>query len=182
MEEKRIDHYLEDGEKVLWHGRAKDNDYLSCKMINMFPFVVLWLVAECVILGVSVTLKILGDFNVYYLILTIAAILLHLIPTAVWFVEVAGTNFRLKGEEYAVTDRRVIVLHPSSHENIEWASVKDVDDVILRRSFGELVLGTGRLEIEIGDDRIVFYSVEEAVKAHKRVFRAVNKEEIEKGE
>ena len=182
MKERRIEDYLRENETILWHGKAKENDVLSCKMLNVLPFLVLWLAAECVILGVSVTNKILGDFNVYYLILTIVAILLHLIPTVIWFMSAMRENERARGDEYAVTDERVIIMHSSKHDSIEWLSVKDVDDVVLRCSFAESILGTGRIELEFEDGKMVFHSVEDAKKLYKKVYRAVNEGKENKGE
>ena len=56
--EKRLDEYLLKDEKVLWHGRAKENDFLSTKLLNVLPVMLLWLIAECVVLGVAIINKI----------------------------------------------------------------------------------------------------------------------------
>ena len=168
--EKRLDEYLLKDEKVLWHGRAKENDFLSTKLLNVLPVMLLWLIAECVVLGVAIINKILGDFNTYYFILTVAAILLHLLPTSLWFVMVSKENARIASEQYVITNKRVLVLHSLKHDHIEWVDISAVSDVNIRRSFGEAVLGTGRIIIDADDDKIVFYSIEEIAKAFRKIY------------
>ncbi len=175
MLEKRIEDCLTDGETLLWHGKAKENDIIYCRTINMFPFIILWLAAECILLGVAVTNQILGkDFNPYYLVLTIVAILLHLIPTIIWFVGVMRENSAIGKDEYAVTDKRVIIMHSTEHDHIEYVNVSDVVEVNLRRSFAEAILDTGRIVIETDQVKLVFHSVEDGKKAFRRVYRAIN--------
>lgn len=173
MDEKRLESYLEENEKILWHGRAKENDVITCRFLNMLPVMILWLAAECVILGVSIINKVLGDFNTYYFILTIATILLHIVPTVVWIKSVMRENALIGRPEYAVTNKRVIVLHGAGHDYIEWIDLKKIEDVNVRRSFGEMVLGSGRIIVETGDEKIVFYSIEEIAKNFRRVYNAV---------
>ena len=173
MEEKRIEKYTE-GEKVLWQGGAKENDYLSCRFMNMFPLIILWLAAEFVILGIAVSNKIFGeDFDVYYLVLTVVSILLHLVPTVVWLSAVIRENSRIRKEEYAVTENRVLILHSSLHESAESVVIGDITDIILRRSFAEALFDTGRIVFVTEDEKITFYSVENARKAYRKIYRAV---------
>ena len=173
MEVKRIEKYTE-GEKTLWQGKAKENDYLACRFANVFPRIVIWLAAEFIIMGVSLSNEILGeDFNVFYLILTVTAIFLHLIPTCIWISAVARENARVRGEEYAVTESRVVILHSTLHESVESVSVSEVTDIVLRRSLAELIFGTGRIVIKTEDERITLYSVENAAKSFRKIYRAV---------
>ena len=183
MKEKRIDDYIKEGENLLYSGAAKENDYISVKFINVFPFILLWLAAECVLLGVAIANSILGkDFNVYYTVLTVAAILLHLIPTIVWLSGVAKENMRIRGDEYAVTDKRIIVLHSRLHESAETIENGEVVEIFLKRSLGELITGTGRIIFATDEEKIVFYSVPDAYKAFKKIYRAVLKGRSESDE
>ena len=183
MQEKRIEHYLEEGESILWHGKAKENDYLYCKMINIFPLYFLWLAAECVILGFSIYANIFDeDFSVYYLILSIAAIVLHLVPTVIWFLAVMRENIRIKNEEYAVTDRRIIIMHSNAHHSVEIIDLKDVEDINIRRSLAEMFLGSGRVEFKTEDETIYFNSLEDAEKTFKKIYRAAKGKTEAKGE
>ncbi|MBQ7163871.1 MAG: PH domain-containing protein [Clostridia bacterium] len=173
MEEKRIEKYVSD-EKTLWQGKAKENDYLTCRIANMFPLILIWLAAEFVILGVAVSNKIFGqDFDTYYLVLTIVAVLCHLAPTVVWLSAVVRENARIRGEEYAVTESRVAILHSTLHESVEYIPNEDVTDVVLRRSLAETIFGTGRIIIITDEERITLYSIENASKAFRKVYRAI---------
>ena len=173
MEERRIEKYVEN-EKTLWQGKAKENDYLTCRLVNMFPLIVLWLAAECVILGVAVSNEIFGkSFDVYYLILTIVSVALHLVPTCVWLSAVLRENSRIRGEEYAVTETRVAILHSTHRESVEYIDAGDVTDVVLRRSLAELIFGTGRIVLITEEERVTLYSIENAGKAFRKVYRAI---------
>ena len=176
MKEKRIGDYIPEGEELLYSGGAKENDYISVKFINVFPVILLWLAAECVILGVAIANSFFGqEFNVYYTVLTVAAIFLHLVPTSVWLTAVARENFRLRGEEYAVTDKRIIIRHGRLHESAEIIENADVCEIFMKRSLGELITGTGRIIFVTDEEKIIFYSVPDAYKAFKKIYRAVLK-------
>jgi len=183
MNEKRIEDYLIEDEKILWHAKAKENDILSCKMINMFPFLILWLLAESLILGICFAHKMFGDkMNVFYLILSIVAIVLHLVPTVIWFIGVVRENERCRGDEYAVTDKRLIIMHSALHDSVETVELSKVEDVELKRSLGETILSSGRVVFELEDEKIVFQSLEDAKKAYKKIYRAINKDKENEGE
>ena len=182
MDEKRLEDYLIEDEKILWRAKAKENDILSCKMLNMFPFLILWLLAESLILGICFTHKMFGDMNVFYLILSIVAILLHLVPTGIWFMGVVKENERHRGDEYAVTNKRLIIMHSALHDSVEMVELAKVEDVELKRSLGETILSTGRVVFELEDEQIVLQSLEDAKKAYKKIYRAVNKDKENEGE
>lgn len=181
MKEIKIENYLDDGEEVVWQGRAKENDYLSSSLINMLPFVFIWLTLELIILSYTgISKAMLGkEFNTYYLIFTIAAILLHLIPVGIWVVNVVRINAALSNAEYAVTDRRILISRSSSHESVEYIDFAQVDEMRLRRSLGEFILSTGRIVIETDGGDIVLNSVGGADKIFKKIYRTVMAEKID---
>ncbi len=174
MEEKRIEQYLNEGENIVWMGKVKENDYLTTRSLNVFPLIVLWLAAEGVILGWAISNRIFGQaFNVYYLVLSIVAIVLHLIPVGIWFFSVSEKNAELNGTEYAVTESRLLILHSSKHDSCESVALGDVLDVRLKRSLAEMIMGTGRIVVETEDEKIVLYSIDKADKIFRKVYRAV---------
>ncbi len=176
MEEFSIEKYLNEGEKILWKGKAKDNESILCSFINVFPFLLIWLAAEVLILSYSVYYKIFGEFNVYYLLMTIAAIVLHLVPTVVWIIGAIKENERLRGKEYYITDSRIIIINSLTHYSVDIINKAEADEAFLKRSFAELILGSGKIVIEAGEEKIIFYSIEEAQKSFKKAYRALFKD------
>ena len=174
MAEKRIEKYIPQGEAAVWQGSAKENDYITASFINVLPFIIIWLAAECVVLGVGISNTIFGkEFNTAYLIMTIAAIVLHLVPTSLWLIAAFRENDRIRGEEYAVTGNQLIIVRSPLHESAEYLPLKEVVDVKLKRTFAELILGTGRIVVETDEEKITLYSLDNAVKTYKKVYRAI---------
>ena len=147
-------------------------------MMNIFPFLILWLAAESLILGICFTNKMFGDLNIYYLVLSIVAILLHLVPTVIWFMGVLRENERCKNDEFAVTNKRLIIKHSSLHDSIESADICLVEDLNLHRTMGEAILSTGRVVFDLEDEKFIFHSLDDAKKAYKKIYRAINKEKV----
>ncbi len=184
MKEKHIEAYLSEGEESVWRGTPKENDFLWCKLFNMLPVIILWLAAETAIVAYTTTAKLLLDekMNTYYYILMIAAIVLHLVPTAMWFFSAAAEGLKIKGEEYMLTDGRVIVMPSCNTEGCVFVRREDVDDIVLKRSLAELIFGTGRIVFVTENGNLVFHSVAEADKIFRKIYRNVMKERAEEDE
>lgn len=182
MQERRFENYLYEGETLVWRARPKENDYFTAKVISAFPFILAWLALECVAIGIAAANNIFGDLNVYYLLMSIGAVLLHLIPTGLWLMAIMAKSNEVRTVEYAITDKRVLILHSSSHDFVEWIDLKDIEEVELKRTPGEMILDTGRISLVTLDGRIVLNSVEGAKTAFKKVYRAVMADRGQKGE
>ncbi len=175
MKELRIEDYLTEGEELVWQGQPKDNGYVTSHLINMLPAMLLWLTIECVILGYSVANKIFGDdFNVYYLIMTIAAVLLHLVPTAMWFVAIAKKNAEVNAESYAVTNKNLIIMHGNLHRAAEIIPISEIVEVNLSRSLASRIMGVGTVVIVTEEEKIYLHNQVDALKSFRRVYHAVN--------
>lgn len=175
MAEITIEKYLKADEKILWRGKAKDGELLLCSVFNVFPVLLLWLAAEVLVLAYAGYNTIFGKFNVYYLLLTIGAVVLHIVPVGVWLASVIRENERIRGDEYYITDKRLIIVHSFAHDSVEFVSKDDIDDAFLKRSLAEMILGSGKIVIETGDEKIVLRSIEDAQKNFKRAYKALFK-------
>ncbi|MDD6926960.1 MAG: PH domain-containing protein [bacterium] len=179
MSEITIEKYLKKDEKILWRGKAKEGEVLLCAIFNVFPVMLLWLAAEMLILAYAGYNAIFGKFNVYYLILSIAAVLLHFVPIGVWLSGAVKENERIKGDEYYITDKRVIIIHSYAHDSVEFIDRSEIDDAFLKRSFAEVILGSGKIVIETSDEKIVFRSIEDAQNNFKKAYKALFKKQGE---
>lgn len=174
MKEKRIEAYVGD-EEIVWRGNAKSNDYLTCRLVNLLPIAFIWLALEMVALSFAVTAEVLSKegSSTWFLLINIGAVLLHLIPTALWALAVSRENARINGEEYAITEKYLYILRSPLHESIEKIELSSIVDARKKSSLAEKIFMTGRIVVETEDEKIILYSIENADKNFKKIYRAL---------
>lgn len=173
--EKSVVDLVENEEKMLWRGRAKQNAYLSCALLNAVLPLILWLAIEGFVIGFVAVKGIFGDFNKIFALLITGAFLLHLIPIALWIKEVLSSNLRISAYEYAITDKRIIVMKSNVISDSASVELDKVNEMKFHRSFGAMLVGCGNYTFKCDDGEISFSCLENGYEQFAKIKKAVGK-------
>ena len=136
---------LQQGENVLWQGKPKK----SAKVFNsvfsaMLPFVLIWLAVDGAIIIGMLASGGMGEAGFFI----VPFFALHLMPVWIWLggiiKAVAGNKFN----QYVITDRRILI----KKESVLYNSIyfTEINNVNVKRSFGDTMAGTGDIYLVIG--------------------------------
>lgn len=140
-----IEAVLDSEEKILWRGKPCRKSFILSAFFKMLPFVLIWILFDG---GFIAALVLTADGLPWYVYLIIALFFLfHLVPVWFWIAGIIGAGRRQKLEEYAFTDRRIVIKKGLISSNIESISYESVSSVNLKIGFVEKLCHVGDIYI-----------------------------------
>ena len=127
------------GEEIIWSGKPKKSAFIINKILIMLPFALFWLLID---LSFIIPL-ISAEDNAQILWFIIPFFAFHLMPVWIWLSNVLTANKKWKNTEYAVTNKRIIIMSGFIGMNCESIYYKDIENVELRISVIDKLLKVG---------------------------------------
>lgn len=174
---QKINDILISGENIIWQGKPKKSAFIINKVLTMLPIAIIWLMLDLIfIINFLRT-----ETKMLWFIIPFFA--LHLMPVWLWLSNVLTANKRWKNTEYAVTDKRLIII--SGFIGMDYQSVyyKDITDVKLKITAIDKILNVGdiyfinKTSIPVDNKNvaapIAFLDIEEAYKIYSKIQKVV---------
>lgn len=127
MRINNIDDFIGTDEEVLLRMKAKKAPFIWSRILNMLPFVLIWLIFDGVFIGLIASN--VSDMPIGLIIFLVFFFLLHLLPFWIWLKNVLTASAQHKNIEYAFTNKRIIIRSGLiiDVDNISYADIVSVN-------------------------------------------------------
>lgn len=109
MTNNSIDDLVETDEQILWRGKPKKTAFILSKILNLLPFVIIWLLFDGFFIYTIIAMNIFQEIPVVLSIVIVVFFLIHLMPVWFWISNVVTAWKQYKNIEYCFTNKRIIV-------------------------------------------------------------------------
>lgn len=141
-----IENYLSPCEELISKHKPNRKAYIMTQTIKILPFAIVWLLFDT--LGVYFILSsgMLKEesFLIAFLIIIVAV---HLIPIYIWTYHTVQAFKKVKHEEYAITNERVIIKEGHKAVNLQLIDYNKILSVYSDRTYTDKLLGVGDVHI-----------------------------------
>lgn len=127
---KGIEEILTEDEKILWKGKPRLLSFILSAFFKGFIFVLIWLVFDATFIGLLFTF--VQDIPTPLIVFIVIFFILHLIPVWIWIYGLISATKRQKLEEYAFTDKRIIIKKGFIGSKIDSIYYTSLDSVNLK--------------------------------------------------
>lgn len=127
MRINNIDDFIGTDEEVLLRMKPKKAPFIWSRILNMLPFVLIWLIFDGVFIGLIASN--VSDMPIGLIIFLVFFLLLHLLPFWIWLKNVLTASAQHKNIEYAFTNKRIIIRSGLiiDVDNISYADIVSVN-------------------------------------------------------
>lgn len=148
---------LEEGESILWRAKPLRKSFLLSAFFRYFFFAIIWLIFDT---SFVIMMVMFGDGMPWfvYLILGIA-LLFHLMPVWMWVSGVISASRRQKIEEYAFTNKRILVKKGFIGANIITMPYSSITSVNLRVGLVERMCKVGDIYLVYGNQKVILEDI-----------------------
>lgn len=153
----RIEDSLEEDEKILWQGKPLRKSFLLNSFIKLLPFAIIWLGVDVffIVMLCSFTSEIPTPLIVFLCFF----FLIHLLPVWIWIYNVISASKRQKIEEYAFTNKRILVKQGFIGSAIISVFYSSIDSVNLKVGIIEKICHVGDIYIVSKNQKIVLEDI-----------------------
>ena len=156
----RIENLLTKGENVIWNGKPKRFAFIFNQCVVMFPFALLWILFDSVFIYLMIRSGAFSALNTpWFVAFIVAFFVIHLCPVWLWVCNVTTAGKRWQNTEYVLTDKRIIIITGFINLNVDSVFYTDVQNVSLRHSFFDKMLGVGDIHFELHNASRVFFDL-----------------------
>lgn len=152
-----IESALSDDETILWKAKPKKSSFMLNSIFKFLPLALIWLGFDTffIILMVDVIPSVPWFVIIFFVIFFIV----HLIPVWVWIGSVVSASRRLKLEEYAFTDRRILIKRGFVGANLHSVSYSSLNSVNLRIGIIERMCKVGDIYIVANNEKYILEDI-----------------------
>ena len=163
--EDSVEFALAENEEILWQGKPKKKAYIFNKVMEMFPFALLWLAFDSVFIVSAFVLEMPWPARIGIL----AFICVHLIPFWKWLSGLLTANKRYQNTQYALTSHRILIRTGLIGVDFQSVSYKDIQRVNLKVGVLDKMFKVGDLYFESSTVRgkNVFFDLENPYEVYK---------------
>lgn len=169
-----LDKLLVNNEEVIWNGKPKRFAFIFNRVMTLMPIALLWLAFDSFFI---IMMSKSGAFSALsspmFIVFIIAFFVIHLFPVWMWVSEVLTAEKRWQNTEYAVTDRRMIIITGFVNMNVDSVFYTDVTNVSLRYSLFDKMLGVGDIYFDMINGSRYFLDLSDAEEIYTRVQKIV---------
>lgn len=152
-----IDHILEKDEKILWRGKPLRKSFILNSFLKFLPFGLIWLCFDAGFIAFMViSVPEMPHFMIAFLCVFFA---FHLIPVWIWVFSTISASKRQKIEEYAFTDKRILVKKGFIGSNIISLYYSSLTSVNLKIGIVEKMCKVGDIYIVANDQKVVLEDI-----------------------
>ncbi len=145
-----LDKLLVNNEEVIWSGKPKRFAFIFNKAMSYMPIAILWLAFDSFFIYM---LSKSGAFSALsspmFIIFIVAFLVIHLFPVWLWVSNIITAGKRWQNTEYAVTDRRMIIITGFLNMNVDSVFYTDITNVSLKYSLFDKMLGVGDIYFDM---------------------------------
>lgn len=166
----KLNKIIVEGEQIIWKGKPKKSAFIFNKVLTMLPIALIWISFDSFV--ISILLSTSGIKEMLWFI--IPFFVLHLMPVWVWLSNVLTSSKKWKNTEYAVTDKRIIIMSGFIGMNYQSIYYKDIKNVNLRISIFDKLLKVGDIYFDTkGTTPVAFLDIAYAYDIYPKLQKVV---------
>ena len=152
-----LDSTLEAEENILWRAKPLRKSFLLSAFFRYFFIAIIWLIFDT---SFVIMMVMLGDGVPWFVFLIMGIVLVfHLMPVWMWISAIVSANRRQKIEEYAFTNKRILVKKGFIGANIITIPYSSITSVNLRIGLIERMCKVGDIYIVYGNQKITLEDI-----------------------
>ena len=170
-----LDDLLVSNEEVIWRGKPKRFAFIFNTAVTMLPIALLWIAFDSLMIFMisrSGAVDSIGS-PLLMILFFVAFFAIHLTPVWIWVKNVLTAEKRWQNTEYALTDRRIIIMTGFLNMNVDSVFYTDISNVSLKYSFFDKILGVGDIYFDLNNATRSFLDLSEAVEIYTMVQKIV---------
>lgn len=156
--EESLDSILEEGETILWRGKPKRSAFIAESVLRPSIFALIFLIFDAIFLTL-VFVNFRESIPLPMIIFLCVFFLFHLLPVWVWIYSMVTASRRHKNEEYAFTEKRILVKKGFLGGSLESIYYSDLTSVNLHVGVLERIYKVGDIYLLSAGKRTVLEDV-----------------------
>ncbi len=157
--EQTIESILEPEEKILWRGKPLRKSFLLSAFFRFFFIALIWAAIDAAIISLLVIN--VPELPLPVIIFLCFFFLLHLLPVWMWIYSIISAGKRQKEEEYAFTEKRIIVKKGFIGAEVQSYPYSSMTSVNLRIGIIEKLCHVGDIYLVFDNQRAVLEDIED---------------------
>ncbi len=166
-----IETVLNNGEEILWRGKPLKKSFILSAVFKMLPIVIIWAGIDISFIVCAILFMELEWW--FYLIFSIF-FLFHLLPVWIYIFNIISSFRRLKIEEYAFTDKRIIIKSGFLAPNIVSVYYSSITSINLRIGLIEKMCKVGDIYIVSTNGKSMIEDIENPYYIYSELQRIAN--------
>lgn len=154
-----IDDVLDDNEKILWRSKPLKKSYVLNSIFKMLPIALIWLIFDAGFLFVLFTF--MNEIPTHFIIMICVFFVLHLAPVWIWLFNMISAFKRHKIEEYAFTDKRILVKKGFIGSDVRSILYSSIVSVNLKVGLVEKMCHVGDIYIVSQNEKVVLEDIKD---------------------
>lgn len=152
-----IENSLSSDESLLWKGKPLRKSFILNSVLKFLPFALIWLIFD----PLFIVLLVLNVKEIPTIVIVFLAIffLFHLIPVWLWIYSIISASKRQKIEEYAFTNKRILIKQGFIGSTIISVFYDSINSVNLKIGIIEKMCHVGDIYILSNNQKVVLEDI-----------------------
>ena len=152
-----IEDSLSSDESLLWKGKPLRKSFILNSVLKFLPFALIWLIFDTLF----IVLLVLNVKEIPTIVIVFLAIffLFHLIPVWLWIYSIISASKRQKIEEYAFTNKRILIKQGFIGSTIISVFYDSINSVNLKIGIIEKMCHVGDIYILSNNQKVVLEDI-----------------------
>lgn len=152
-----IEDSLSSDESLLWKGKPLRKSFILNSVLKFLPFALIWLIFDTLF----IVLLVLNVEEIPTIVIVFLAIffLFHLIPVWLWIYSIISASKRQKIEEYAFTNKRILIKQGFIGSTIISVFYDSINSVNLKIGIIEKMCHVGDIYILSNNQKVVLEDI-----------------------
>lgn len=151
-----IEKMMNEDETILWRGRPFKKSFILSSILKFLPIVIIWVGID---VSLIVCMILFMELEWWLLLIIGFFLLIHLMPLWFYIANIITCFRRLKIEEYAFTDKRIILKTGLLAPNIVSINYASITSINLRIGIIEKICKVGDIYIVYTNGKIVLEDI-----------------------
>ena len=167
-----IDEILDDGEEILWKGKPKKISYILNSCLKFLPIALVWLAFD---IGFIVMMThVMNEIDWWLILIFVIFFMFHLLPVWLWISSIVTSFRRLKIEEYAFTNKRIIIKKGLIAADIKSINYESLTSINIRVGLIERICKVGDIYIVSKNEKFVIEDIKDLYFIYQRLSKIAN--------
>lgn len=167
-----IDEILDDGEEILWKGKPKKISYILNSCLKFLPIALVWLAFD---IGFIVMMThVMNEIDWWLILIFVIFFMFHLLPVWLWISSIVTSFRRLKIEEYAFTNKRIIIKKGLIAADIKSINYESLTSVNIRIGVIERMCKVGDIYIVSKNEKYVIEDISDPYFIYQKLSKIAN--------
>lgn len=167
-----IESLVGEDEKILWKGKPYRKSFILNAFFKMFFIILIWLLFDAAFM--TVLFVFVPSIPWWMILIVCIFFLFHLLPVWIWITNIVTASRRQKLEEYAFTDKRIIIKKGLIGANLQSINYSSITSVNIRIGLIERLCKVGDIYIASENQGAVLEDIQDPYFIYDRLQKIAN--------